>query len=143
MTGDARLLRLADDLGTRLLPVFESPTGMPYMYVNLKTGRRQRRENEPCRDRNALSSSSARSRSSPKKPIYYDKAKRALVELYNRRSKLGLVGEEINVETGEWVSTASHVGGGIDSYYEYLLKVLAAVRRQRLPARCGAKACAH
>jgi mannosidase alpha-like ER degradation enhancer 2 len=35
MTGDERLLRLADDLGTRLLPVFESKTGMPYMYVNL------------------------------------------------------------------------------------------------------------
>src|SRR5690349_3931287 len=26
MTGDERLLRLADDLGARLLPVFESPT---------------------------------------------------------------------------------------------------------------------
>jgi mannosidase alpha-like ER degradation enhancer 2 len=26
------------------------------------------------------------------------------------------------VETGEWRSRASHVGGGIDSYYEYLLK---------------------
>ena len=41
MTGDARLLRLADDLGTRLLPAFDSPTGLPYMYVNLKTGRRR------------------------------------------------------------------------------------------------------
>ncbi|MCA1581486.1 MAG: glycoside hydrolase family 47 protein [Acidobacteria bacterium] len=39
-----------------------------------------------------------------------------------RRSKLGLVGEEIDVETGAWTSRESHVGGGIDSYYEYLLK---------------------
>ena len=31
--------RLAEDLGTRLLPVFRSPMGMPYMYVNLKTGK--------------------------------------------------------------------------------------------------------
>src|SRR6185312_9163546 len=38
LTGDKRLLALADDLGTRLLPVFNSGTGMPYMYVNLKTG---------------------------------------------------------------------------------------------------------
>src|SRR5512141_1857132 len=36
MTGDKRLLAMAEDLGKRLLPVFESPTGMPYMYVNLK-----------------------------------------------------------------------------------------------------------
>jgi mannosidase alpha-like ER degradation enhancer 2 len=42
--------------------------------------------------------------------------------MYRRRSKLDLVGEEIDVETGQWVSAQSHVGGGIDSYYEYLLK---------------------
>jgi ER degradation enhancer, mannosidase alpha-like 2 len=56
------------------------------------------------------------------KPVYYEKAKNAVVQMYNRRSQLGLVGEEIDVETGKWLSSASHVGGGIDSYYEYLLK---------------------
>src|SRR5689334_4820720 len=39
MTRDKRLLQLAEDLGNRLLPVFESPTGLPYRYVNLKTGK--------------------------------------------------------------------------------------------------------
>src|SRR2546423_3674652 len=39
MTGDKRLLDLAEDLGRRLLPVFNSPTGLPYRYVNLKTGK--------------------------------------------------------------------------------------------------------
>src|SRR2546429_5216970 len=39
LTGDKRLLTLAEDLGQRLLPVFESPTGLPYRYVNLKTGK--------------------------------------------------------------------------------------------------------
>src|SRR5689334_8179583 len=29
LTGDNRLLKLAEDLGNRLLPVFESPTGIP------------------------------------------------------------------------------------------------------------------
>jgi ER degradation enhancer, mannosidase alpha-like 2 len=38
LTGDARLLHLADDLGRRLLPAFDSPTGLPYVYVNLRTG---------------------------------------------------------------------------------------------------------
>src|SRR2546428_9890145 len=37
LTGDKRLLNLAEDLGIRLLPVFNSPTGLPYRYVNLKT----------------------------------------------------------------------------------------------------------
>ena len=40
--------------------------------------------------------------------------------MYNRRSGIGLVGEWINVQTGEWVDSTSHIGGGIDSYYEYL-----------------------
>src|SRR5579863_1690250 len=35
LTGDKRLLELAEDLGNRLLPVFNSPTGMPYVNVNL------------------------------------------------------------------------------------------------------------
>lgn len=38
LTGDKRLLALADDVGRRMLPMFESPTGMPYEYVNLRTG---------------------------------------------------------------------------------------------------------
>jgi mannosidase alpha-like ER degradation enhancer 2 len=38
ITGDPKLLALADDLGTRLLPAFDSPTGLPYVYVNLRTG---------------------------------------------------------------------------------------------------------
>jgi mannosidase alpha-like ER degradation enhancer 2 len=56
------------------------------------------------------------------KDVFYDKPKRGLLELASRRSPLGLVGEQIDVESGEWVSRASHVGGYIDSYYEYLLK---------------------
>lgn len=121
MTGDERLLRLADDLGTRLLPVFESPTGMPYMYVNLKTGKTSGARTNPAEIGTLFLEFGTLSRHT-KKQVYYDKAKRALVAMYNRRSKIGLVGEEIDVETGEWVSAASHVGGGIDSYYEYLLK---------------------
>ncbi len=121
MTGDVRLLQLADDLGTRLLPVFESPTGMPYMYVNLKTGKVREPRTNPAEIGTLLLEFGTLSRHT-KKSVYFDKAKRALVAMYERRSKLGLVGEEIDVETGKWLSPASHVGGGIDSYYEYLLK---------------------
>jgi len=121
MTGDERLLRLADDLGTRLLPVFDSPTGMPYMCVNLRTGKTSGAKSNPAEIGTLLLEFGTLSKLT-KKPVYFDKAKNAVVQLYNRRSKLGLVGEEIDVESGKWLSTASHAGGGIDSYYEYLLK---------------------
>ena len=38
MTGEPKFLTLAEDLGRRLLPAFKTPTGMPYRYVNLRTG---------------------------------------------------------------------------------------------------------
>jgi ER degradation enhancer, mannosidase alpha-like 2 len=121
LTGDKRLLALADDLGNRLLPAFNSRTGMPYMYVNLKTGKTRGAESNPAEIGTLLIEFGTLSKLTGK-PIYYDKAKRALVELYNRRSKIGLVGSVINVETGEWKDSSSHISGGIDSYYEYLLK---------------------
>jgi mannosidase alpha-like ER degradation enhancer 2 len=121
MTGDERLLRLADDLGTRLLPVFDSPTGMPYMYVNLKTGKTKGSRSNPAEIGTLVLEFGTLSKFTDK-PVLFDKAKKALSELYKRRSKLSLVGEEIDVETGEWATRGSHVGGGIDSYYEYLLK---------------------
>ncbi len=120
-TGDARLLHLAEDLGTRLLPVFNSPTGMPYMYVNLRTGKTSGARSNPAEIGTLLLEFGTLAKLTGK-PVFYDKAKNAVVQLYRRRSKIGLVGEEIDVETGQWTSPASHVGGGIDSYYEYLLK---------------------
>ena len=121
LTGDKRLLTLAEQLGYRLLPVFDSPTGMPYMYVNLKTGKTRGAVSNPAEIGTLILEFGTLSKLTGK-PIYFDKAKRALVALYQRRSKLGLVGSTINVETGEWVDTTSHISGGIDSYYEYLLK---------------------
>jgi ER degradation enhancer, mannosidase alpha-like 2 len=121
ISGDKRLLALADDLGTRLLPVFNSPTGMPYRFVNLKTGATRDPVSNPAETGTLLIEFGALSKLTGK-PVYYEKAKRALVETYNRRSPIGLVGENINVETGKWTNTDSHVGSGIDSYYEYLLK---------------------
>jgi mannosidase alpha-like ER degradation enhancer 2 len=121
MTGDARLLALADDLGERLLPAFASKTGMPYMYINLKTGAVRGEVSNPAEIGTLLLEFGTLAKLTHK-PAYYEKAKRALVELYQRRSSIGLVGSAINVEIGAWVNTRSHIGGGIDSYYEYLLK---------------------
>jgi mannosidase alpha-like ER degradation enhancer 2 len=121
LTGDKRLLELAQDLGNRLLPAFSSPTGMPYMFVNLKTGKTSGAVSNPAEIGTLLLEFGTLSKLTGN-PAFYDKAKRALTELYSRRSKIGLVGSTINVETGVWVDTTSHISGGIDSYYEYLLK---------------------
>jgi mannosidase alpha-like ER degradation enhancer 2 len=120
-TGDKRLLELADDLGGRLLPAFGSPTGMPYVYVNLHSGAVRGAQTNPAMVGSLLLEFGMLSRLTGK-PVYYAKAKRALVELYKRSEPLGLVGSGIDVETGRWTNTIAGIQGGIDSYYEYLLK---------------------
>ena len=121
LTNDRRLLRLAEDLGNRLLPAFDSKTGIPYRFVNLRTGKVRGEVTNPAEAGTLLVEFGALSKLT-RRPVFYDKAKRALVETYKRRSEIGLVGSRINVETGEWVGRTSHISGGIDSYYEYLLK---------------------
>jgi len=121
VTGDKRLLELAEDLGNRLLPAFNSPTGLPYVYVNLRTGQVRDPLSNPAETGTLLLEFGTLSKLTGK-PVFYDKAKRALVETYKRRSAIGLVGSSINVETGAWIDPDSHISGGIDSYYEYLWK---------------------
>src|SRR5213596_2548186 len=121
LTGDKKLLTLAEDLGNRLLPAFNSPTGLPYVYVNLHTGAVRDPLTNPAETGTLLLELGTLSKLTGK-PVFYEKAKRALAETFKRRSPLGLVGESINVETGAWTNTDSHISGGIDSYYEYLWK---------------------
>jgi len=120
-TGDPRLLKLAEDLGKRLLPAFDSPTGLPYVNVNLRTGKASGTDSNPAEAGTLLLEYGTLSRLTGN-PVYYRKAKRALLETFQRRSPLDLVGERFDVESGQWTRTTSHVGARIDSYYEYLWK---------------------
>src|SRR6266700_1109377 len=83
LTGDRRLLHLAEDLGNRLLPVFDSPTGLPYVYVNLRTGKVRDPVTNPAETGPLLLELGKLSKLTDK-PIFFDKAKRALVETYKR-----------------------------------------------------------
>src|SRR5205814_4581592 len=89
LTNDRRLLDLADDLGNRLLPVFNSPTGLPYRFVNLRTGKTRDPISNPAETGTLLIEFGTLSKLTGK-PVYYEKAKRALLETYNRRSPIGL-----------------------------------------------------
>lgn len=121
LSGDARLLAKAEDLGQRLLPVFESPTGLPYTHVNLQSGKVSGSVSNPAETGTLVLEFGLLSKLTGN-PVYFDKSKRALVETFRRASPLGLVGSAINVETGRWERSDAHIGGGIDSYYEYLYK---------------------
>jgi mannosidase alpha-like ER degradation enhancer 2 len=119
--GDKRFLTLAKDLGDRMMPVFNTPTGMPYRYIHLQTGKVTDSINNPAEIGTLLLEFGKLSKLTGNEK-YYNAAKKAILYVYKKRSKLDLVGEQIDVMTGQWKSNTSHISGYIDSYYEYLYK---------------------
>lgn len=115
------ILNLAKDLADRMLPAFNTPTGMPYRYVHLQTGKLRDSINNPAEIGTLLLEFGQLSKITGN-PVYFNVAKKAIMEVYKRSGPLGLPGEQINVITGEWKSQATHISGYIDSYYEYLYK---------------------
>lgn len=120
-TGNPKILQKAEDFGKRLLPAFESKTGIPYYWVNLKTGEVKGDTVNAAEGGTYLIEMGMLSRFT-KNPVYYQKAKNATMALFEHRSKIDLIGQDINVETGEWTNKVSHIGACIDSYYEYMVK---------------------
>lgn len=141
---DGQLLRLAYDLGGRLIPAFWSPTGIPYPRVNLRSGI-PFYVNSPFNNGSDEGQCDARQKA-PEitetcsagagslvleftmlsrltgDPRFEDLAKRAFWAIWHRRSAIDLIGAGIDAESGAWVSTWTGIGAGIDSFFEYALK---------------------
>ncbi len=121
MNGDTAFLRLARDLADRLMPAFRSSTGMPYRYVNLHTGRPSGPVSNPAEIGTLMLEFGTLTRLTGDS-AYYRAAKRAITQVFEHRSRIGLVGSGIDVRTGEWTNPDASLSAYIDSYYEYLLK---------------------
>lgn len=132
------LLALAEDLGRRLLPAFNTSTGIPHGRVNLRHGVRHLQESrETCTacagtmilEMAALSRLTGR-------PVYEQKAHKAMDRLWKIRHRTSdLMGTVINIHSGDWVRKDSGVGAGIDSYYEYCLKAYILLGDEKYLAR--------
>lgn len=117
------LLRLAEDVAHRLIAAFDTTTGMPYGTINLRNGVPPGETSVTCTagvgtfivEFGTLSRLTG-------DPLYEEVAYNALKSLYNHRSPIGLLGNHIDVMTGKWTAQDSGIGGGIDSYFEYLVK---------------------
>jgi mannosyl-oligosaccharide alpha-1,2-mannosidase len=119
-THEKKLLALAKDMADRLSPAFtKSPTGMPYRFVNLRTGAVRDPVSFPAEIGTYIAEWGTLSKATGDHR-YYDMAKRAMQALFARRSKIDLVADTINIETGAWVSRRASIGPPSDSYFEYL-----------------------
>ncbi|XP_040214573.1 ER degradation-enhancing alpha-mannosidase-like protein 1 [Rana temporaria] len=122
---DNELLHMAHDLAVRLLPAFENTkTGMPHPRVNLQKGVPPGSRNETCTAGagSLLVEFGILSRLLGDSTFEWV-ARRAVQSLWSLRSNhTGLLGNVVDIQTGEWVGKLSGLGAGLDSFFEYLLK---------------------
>uniref|UniRef100_A0A7E4VE18 alpha-1,2-Mannosidase n=1 Tax=Panagrellus redivivus TaxID=6233 RepID=A0A7E4VE18_PANRE len=120
------LLHMTVDIADRLLPAFNTTSGLPHPRVNLKHGMQKRLKDQvdtctACGGTMILEMA-ALSRLSGN-PIYEEKARKAMDFLWAQRNHgSDLVGTVLNVESGNWVRREASIGAGVDSYMEYSLK---------------------
>uniref|UniRef100_A0AAY4CES0 alpha-1,2-Mannosidase n=1 Tax=Denticeps clupeoides TaxID=299321 RepID=A0AAY4CES0_9TELE len=117
------LLRMAEDAARKLLPAFQTPTGMPYGTVNLLRGVNPTETPVTCTAGvgTFILEFATLSRLTGN-PVFEEVARKALRALWKTRSDIGLVGNHIDVITSKWVAQDAGIGAGIDSYFEYLVK---------------------
>ena len=124
---NGQLLTLAQDLGDRLLPAFNTSTGIPHPRVNLRHGMDSPKipaVKETCSScaGTMILEFGALSRLTGN-PVYENAARKAMDYIWAQRNRASdLVGTVLNIHNGDWIRRDSGVGAGVDSYYEYLLK---------------------
>lgn len=121
MSGNPKVLAKTVDFADRLLPAFNTPTGIPTYNVNLRTGKTSGDTVNVAEAGTNILELGILSYYT-KDPKYYAAGKRATLAVHERRSRLGLPGTDINVRTGEWINRNASICAGVDSYYEYLYK---------------------
>ncbi|KAL3507753.1 hypothetical protein ACH5RR_033135 [Cinchona calisaya] len=120
---DDELLYLAEDLARRMLPAFDTPTGIPFGSVNLMHGvdPNESKITSTAGGGTLTLEFGVLSRLT-NDPIFEQVTKNAVMGIWARRSKINLVGAHIDVFSGEWTQKDAGIGTSIDSFYEYLLK---------------------
>jgi mannosidase alpha-like ER degradation enhancer 2 len=121
---DGFLLDLAHDLGKRLLPAFDTNTGIPYGTINLLHG-------IPHGETTVASLAGGGTLSLEMELLsrltgdesFGKAAKLASRALWLRRStQHDLLGKHIEITKGHWTESLSGIGSNSDSFYEYLIK---------------------
>mmetsp|Transcript_5206 Transcript_5206/g.13489 ORF Transcript_5206/g.13489 Transcript_5206/m.13489 type:complete len:633 (+) Transcript_5206:52-1950(+) len=127
LTGDELYKRKAAEIGDRLLPAFDTPTGIPWSAVNLRSGDGMAWAWAPggCAILSELGTMSMEfnylSRITAN-PIYAEKVQRLTELITSKVPATGLYPNWIDPQSGDWGPYDVSVGALGDSFYEYLYK---------------------
>eukprot|EP00794_Sanderia_malayensis_P018991 gene18991-20902_t len=120
---EGSLLHLAKTAAEKLLPAFNTSTSMPYGTVNLLHGVPEGETTITCTASIGTFILEFATLSHLTGDKRFEKAAmNALESLYNHKSSKGLLGNHIDVATGQWTALDAGIGAGVDSYFEYLVK---------------------
>lgn len=120
-TGERFLFEASRDLADRLLPCFtKSPTGAPYRFANLRTGAVSAPQTNLAEIGSNILEFGDLSRLTGDRK-YLDASLKAYEAVIRKRSPLGLLGTNFDVERGEFIGTDDVAPDEpADSFYEYL-----------------------
>jgi len=117
------LLDLAVDVANRILPAFNTTTGMPFGSINLRHGVAADETPVTCTSGVGTFIVEFATISRLTGDMRFERAaRRAIESLFKFRSEIGLLGNHIDTQTGRWTATDSGIGAGVDSFFEYLVK---------------------
>uniref|UniRef100_A0A182SEL3 alpha-1,2-Mannosidase n=1 Tax=Anopheles maculatus TaxID=74869 RepID=A0A182SEL3_9DIPT len=126
LSGDRMFLDKAVDLGNRLLPCFDSPSGIPFSDVNIGSLAAHAPKWSPDSSTSEVTTIQLEFRDlsrSSENPVFEKVASRVNLKIHELDKNEGLVPIFINANTGQFRNFATiSLGARADSYYEYLLK---------------------
>ncbi len=121
LDGDPKFLAMAKNLADKMMPVFKSSWGLAFRNINLKTGVPSGETASPDEIGGLILEYGKLSKLT-NDPKYFDSAKSAAKNLFNKKSKLNLLGATIDIKTGLWTNPESHIMEGMDIWYDDLYK---------------------
>ncbi|HQW10513.1 MAG TPA: glycoside hydrolase family 47 protein [Saprospiraceae bacterium] len=102
-------LQLAKKLADKMVPIFNTPTGMPWRYINLMSGQVSGDEVTTDQGGGFLLEYYKLSQLTGE-PTYYQRALKAVKSLIAKQSKIALLGSTINVRNGIWSNPEATIG---------------------------------
>ncbi|KAL7745121.1 hypothetical protein ACLKA6_008180 [Drosophila palustris] len=126
-TGDPLYKEKAQHIADKLLPAFQTPTGIPYALVNTKTGMAKNYGwasggSSILSEFGTLHLEFAYLSDITGNPLYRERVQTIRQVLKEIEKPKGLYPNFLNPKTGKWGQLHMSLGALGDSYYEYLLK---------------------
>ncbi|KAI9066522.1 glycoside hydrolase family 47 protein [Trametes sanguinea] len=126
LTEDAMYLEKAKDLADRILPAFDTPSGLPLSHINLA----ERKGYKTTDNRGLVSTAEVSTLQLEfrylsyltENDVYWDVVEKVMKTIKANSLHTGLASIFMNPEDGRFAMSAIRLGSRGDSYYEYLLK---------------------